>query len=244
MNKATKIVLLNTGIVLTAIAAYSPGFIGLRPTDISIFRAGMSIITGLSLATGFGIGNYKLLQPEKKEILVANKNVVDITEAISILEKYKNDKQFGSVATTAIDQVDRLNRSTTRAEMEIRAKFEPPSMSYEKYHSVIEAAGSVALENLVSLANRIQLYDGKEYERLKRSYKNDNIPDEIQEKQFQLFEKNKALAIQSVNKNEELILNIDTLAMELTSLNYESDEGGDVLLTEIETLTNEVKYYI
>lgn len=244
MNKTMKMVLLNAGIVATAIIAYSPGFLGLRPFDPSIFKAGMSIILGLGLVSGFGMGNYKLLQPEKRQILVAKENVVDISGAIEILEKFKSDKQYGKIAKTAIEQVDRLKRSTERAEMEIKAKFEPASMSYDKYYNVVEAAGTVALENLVSLANRIRLYDGKEYERLKSSYRDDNIPDDIQEKQLRLFEKNKALAMQSVAKNEELILNLDTLSMELTSANYESDGSGEALLTEIETLTNEVKYYI
>lgn len=244
MNKAMKMVLLNASIVAIAIIAYSPGFWGLRPSDPSIFKAGMSIILGLGLVCGFGMGNYKLLQPEKRQILVAKENVVDVSGAIEILERFKGDKQYGKIAKTAIEQVDRLRRSTERAEMEIKAKFEPASMSYGKYYSVVEAAGSVALENLVSLANRIRLYDGKEYERLISSYKNDNIPDDIQEKQLRLFEKNKELAMQSVAKNEELILNLDTLSMELTSANYESDGSGEALLAEIETLTNEVKYYI
>lgn len=238
-----KLAILNAGIAAVGITAYSPGLIGLRLSDPSVFRAGMSIIVGLGLVFGFGYGNYKLLQPEKKQIYT-KENVVDVTDAVAILEKYNQDKYFGSIAKTAVSQVERLRRSTERAEMEIQAKFEAPSMSYDKYHNVVSTAVSVALENLVSLANRIKLYDSKEYDRLLTTYKQDNIPDDIQEKQIALFEKNKEMALKSIQKNEELILDLDTLSMELTGANYESSKDGETLLAEIEVLTNEVKYYI
>lgn len=242
MNRFTKIAFLNIAIVVITVIGYSPGLLNLRPGDPSILKAGISIILGIALIAGFIFGNYRLLLPEKRQIYT-KESVVDVTKAVSILEKYKNDKYVGQIAKTAIEQIDRLNRSTQRAEMEIKAKFGDSALSYDKYHAVIDSAGAMALENLVSLANRLQLYDTTEYERLK-DYKNDDIPDDIQEKQLKLFERNKELASNAINANENLILSLDTLAIELTSANYDAENSGDSLLNEIEALTDEVKYYI
>ena len=242
MKRYIKMIILNLLIVVIAIVGYSPGLMNLHLSDPSIFKAGMSIILALILIAIGIFGNMKLLQTERKQIYTLD-NVVDVTKAVSILEKFKNDKYIGNIAKTAIEQIDRLNKSTQRAELEIKTKFGDSAMSYDKYHTVIDSASHIALENLVSLANRLQLYDTKEYERL-QNYKNDDIPDEIQEKQIKLFNKNQELVQNAIAANENLILSLDTLSIELTSANCSLDNSGDTLLTEIETLTNEVKYYI
>lgn len=242
MNKFIKIAGFNFIIVAVTVIGYSPGLLCLRPGDPSILKAGMSIILGLGLVASFVIGNYKLLLPQKHQIYT-KETVVDMTEAVAVLKQFQNDKYVGQIARTAVEQIERLQRSTKRAEMEIQAKFGDSALSYEKYHTIIDSAGTIALENLISLANRLQLYDTKEYERLQH-YKEDDIPDDIQEKQIGLFQRNIDLASKAVSANENLILSLDTLAIELTSANYNTSNQEDDLLHDIENLTNEVKYYI
>ena len=65
MKNFLKILLLNIGIIIAAILTYSNGFLGLRPTDDSILRAGFSILIGLGLA-GFVGRKYALLKEPKK----------------------------------------------------------------------------------------------------------------------------------------------------------------------------------
>ena len=80
----------------------------------------------------------------------------------------------------------------------------PCYLSWDKYHSAVEAANQIALENLISLANRMQLFDEKEYARLKH-YKDDNIPDNIQEKQIKLYKQNLDLIKDAITVNENLV---------------------------------------
>lgn len=240
MNKYLKLLGLNLSVIACTIICYSPGLLALSPMDASIFKAGMSIIAGLGLAIVFGVGNYKLLQ-NTSNVVYTTDNVIDLSSTREILNKYKGGKFFGEMASTALDQISRLEKSMVRVESEISRKFEQGSMSWDKYHSAVEAANQIALENLISLANRMQLFDEKEYARLKH-YKDDNISDNIQEKQIELYKQNLDLIKDAITVNENLVLGLDTLTIELSKPNGNVDDNS--LIDEIETLTKEVKYYV
>lgn len=239
MKKELKLLLFNIVIVFLIIVLYSPGLMALRLNDDSLIRSILALWCGIGLLTVFIIGNTKMLKPAEKR-LITNSATVDITAANSILEQYKRSVHFAKIAASALDQIERLQKSITRAEMEISKKFEKGSMSWDKYNAVIVEANKVILENLVSIANRMQLFDEQEYTRLK-NYKNDTIPDDIQEKQIALYEQNKELIVDAVSVNERLILSLDTMSVELSKA---KDTEGDLLLDEISSLTGEVKYYI
>lgn len=232
-----KQIFLNVGIGALAVVFYSPGLMNLRPTDISILRAGSSICLGIAEAAAFFYGNYALMkQPER--IAYNKENVQDTAQALFVLNMYKDGRYFGSLARTAHDQIKRFERSVERAKLEIKTKFEPGSMSFDKYDSIVSAADSALLENIITMANRIQFFDEAEYAKL-QNYKNDDIPDDIQEKQIELYKKNMDMVKNAIRANESLILSIDTLSVELAT----SDREDNSLLDEIKKLTDEVKYY-
>lgn len=241
MNKTFKLIFLNLSIIIIAILSYSPGFFYLRPSDVSVFRAGMSIIIFLALLLAFCYGNYSLLKPKEK-VTYSKENIKDMSEAKSILSSYTNGEYFGEIATTVISQISRLESSAQRAKIEIGRKFERGSLSWQKYYSAIEEANSIALDNVISLANRIQFFDESEYSRLKK-YKYDAIPDDIQMQQLELYNTNMKLIESAVSVNENLILGLDRLSIEFAKPG-EIEEQNINLLTEIKKLTDEVKYYV
>lgn len=241
MNKTFKLIFLNLSIIIIAILSYSPGFFYLRPSDVSVFRAGMSIIIFLALLLAFCYGNYSLLKPKEK-VTYSKENIKDMSEAKSILSSYTNGEYFGEIATTVISQISRLESSTQRAKIEIGRMFERGSLSWQKYYSAIEEANSIALDNVISLANRIQFFDESEYSRLKK-YKYDAIPDDIQMQQLELYNTNMKLIESAVSVNENLILGLDRLSIEFAKPG-EIEEQNINLLTEIKKLTDEVKYYV
>ena len=226
---------------MIAILTYSPGFLYLRPSDESIFRAGMSSIVFLALAFAFCYGNLTLLKTKEK-VTYTKENIKDMREAQSILSSYKNGEYFGEIATTAINQISRLETSTQRAKLEIGNKFERGSLSWQKYYGAVEEANSIALDNVISLANRIQFFNEDEYSRLKK-YKYDSIPDDIQSQQLDLYNANMKLIESAVAVNERLILGLDTLSIELSKPG-EIEEQNTNLLSDIKKLTDEVKYYV
>lgn len=241
MNKTYKLIFLNLAIVIIAIIAYSPGFLFLRPSDESVFRAGMSIITFLALIIAFFYGNLTLLKPQKK-VTYTKENIKDMREAQSILSSYINGEYFGEIASTVINQISRLDSSTQRAKSEIGRRFERGSLSWQKFYGAVEEANAIALDNVISLANRMQFFNESEYARLKK-YQSDAIPDDIQVQQLELYQTNMKLMESAVSVNENLILGLDKLSIELAKPG-EIEEQNTNLLSDIKKLTEEVKYYV
>lgn len=91
------------------------------------------------------------------------------------------------------------------------------------------------------MANRMQMFDELQYERLKDN-RNDEIPDDIQIQQMELYDSNLERIKGAIAFNERILLKIDKLSMELSSNDVDSCESKE-LLDEIEQLTKEAKLY-
>ncbi len=241
MNKYIKLVLFNAIIAATAVICYSPGLINLRLSDESIFRAGMSIIMALILISVFFYGNYQMLS-KKEQKFITRENISDIDKAEALLRTYFGGKYFGKTAKAADEQLQRMLKSFKRTKIMIDEKFDEGSLSWNKYSSIVDAAQQSALDNIIAMANRIQMFDETEYRRLS-SYKDDMIPDDVQEKQLELYDKNMDNIRNAIAVNEKLLLKMDTLSMELSDVGEKKGNESDELLKEIEQLTEEVKYY-
>lgn len=244
LKKLIRYAVTTVAIAAAAVILYSPGLVALRLSDASILRATFSIFAGLMLASGFGYSTYKFLLPDNKKQIKTLNAKIDVTMLADKLTERKSDPYVGKIASQALTQIDRLNRSIKRAEFEISHRFEPSSMTYKNYYGAIENAGNCAFKNLDSFLNRIQLYSHEDYASLK-NYKDDDIPDEIQEKQIALMDKNYNFATEALAANENLILGLESLAIELADANFSiTSEKNQEMLEEINNLTNTIKYYI
>ena len=233
VNKLIKILVLNLIIIVAAVVTYSPGLLGWYPSDPSIFKAGMSILIGIFLFVIFLYGNMRLLSNKKIRV-----EINDLEQAKKILNQYKGGARFGEMARTVLDQLERLSRSMQRLQYEIDRKFDKSTMSNDKYSAIINDANASLVDNLISLTHKIQFFDEDEYKRLLDREK-DKIPDDIQVKQLELYQSNENSIQSVITANERLILQLDTLAIELSK----PGEQDDKLLEEIQQLTQEVKYY-
>lgn len=242
MKKYIKLIVANLCIVLTAVVLYSPGLICLRISDYSIFRAGMSIIAALALIAVFFLVNLRLLK-DPDRIPVMLEDVPDLDKAKEILKKHWDSKYFGGMAKTASEQLDRILSCRRRLAGILEQKFTKGTMSWDKFNSVVEAAEASAIKNVVAMSNRMRLFDEKEYARLQH-YREDDIPDDIQEEQLKLYQKNFDNVRSTIALNEKILLKLDALAMEVSSFASGKDaELNNDLLTEISRLIDETKYY-
>ena len=235
MNRKLKIILLNLAIVVLAVVGYADGLLGLRPWDPSLLRAGLSILLGLGLGAALVGGNYKLLQGRSP---LQPAQLESASQIESTLRSYTDSRYFGDLARTGVDQYSRLRQSAQRANQAIHLKFQKGSMSAYRYTGAVAAAENAAIDNMKTIAS---VFNDDEYARL-QNYKNDSIPDDIQEKQIALYGKSLDFIRHSIEMNENLILKLDTLAFEISDAAAQEDTGTDTLLEEISALTNELKY--
>lgn len=242
MKRYLKLAAADLCIAASAVVLYSPGLVNLRLSDYSIFRAGMSIIAAVILITLFFVINIRLLkEPEQKPIML--EDVPDLERAKDILQDYCKGRYFGSLAKTASKQLDRILKCRQRLSVILEQKFTRGTMSWDKFNSTVSAAESSAIKNVVSMANRMCVFDEKEYARL-QNYREDDIPDDIQEEQLRLYQKNLEAIRWTIALNEKILLKLDALAMELSSSASRSDaDWNHELVSEIERLTEETRYY-
>lgn len=238
MKNFLKIAALNAGIILVGVVAYSDGLLGLRPTDPSILRAGLSILTGLGMGAGLIGGNLRLLSPKKK---VENVQELNDAQIKNLLRGYTHSEVFGPLAKAATDQADRTDAAATRAVNAIDLRFGAGTLSAERYRAVVVSAKETLQNNLKNVANRMQLFDEDEYRRLLND-KDVSMPADVRQQKALLYGKNIEDIRECVSLNEKLILKLDTLTVEVSDTD-ENDEKSDNLLQEITALTDELKYY-
>ncbi len=242
MKKYLTLITANLTIAVIAVVLYSPGLVNLRLSDYSIFRAGMSIIAALLLILAFFLVNIRLLkEPDRRPVTL--EDVRDLDKAKDILRSHCEGRYFGSLARTAAGQLDRIFQCRQRLSGILEQKFTRGTMSFQKFDSVAAAAESSAIKNVVAMANRMRLFDEKEYARLQH-YREDDIPDDIQEEQLRLYQKNFDNVRSTIALNEKILLKLDALAMEISSSASSDDADlNNGLIEEIEHLIEETRYY-
>ncbi len=242
MKKYLTLITANLTIAVIAVVLYSPGLVNLRLSDYSIFRAGMSIIAALLLILAFFLVNIRLLkEPDRRPVTL--EDVHDLDKAKDILRSHCEGRYFGSLARTAAGQLDRIFQCRQRLSGILEQKFTRGTMSFQKFDSVAAAAESSAIKNVVAMANRMRLFDEKEYARLQH-YREDDIPDDIQEEQLRLYQKNFDNVRSTIALNEKILLKLDALAMEISSSASSDDADlNNGLIEEIEHLIEETRYY-
>lgn len=242
MKRYLKLAAADLCIAASAVVLYSPGLVNLRLSDYSIFRAGMSIIAAVILITLFFVINIRLLkEPEQKPIML--EDVPDLERAKDILQDYCKGRYFGSLAKTASEQLDRILKCRQRLSVILEQKFTRGTMSWDKFNSTVSAAEASAIKNVVAMANRMCIFDEKEYARL-QNYREDDIPDDIQEEQLRLYQKNLEAIRWTIALNEKILLKLDALAMEISSSASRNDtDWNHELVSEIERLIEETRYY-
>ncbi|MCR4612004.1 MAG: hypothetical protein K5644_08925 [Lachnospiraceae bacterium] len=243
MSKHKNLVFFIFGIIeaIIAVVCFSRGLVDLFGEFTNKFKLTVGVGVIVILIVGFVLMSIWYLHEPKKK-LMDEKADYTYNDLNQVLSQYTKGKYFGPIAKTVMDQLGRLNSSCSRTKEAVSKKFDVGSMSYQKYYSIVDVAEKTANQNVVAMTNRMKFFDEDEYARLE-NYRNDNIPDDIQERQIALYKENQSRIEQAIAVNENLILKLDTLTMELTKTNNVSEASMDTMLSEIEELTKEVKFY-
>ena len=249
MFKETRTIIVDVMIAIAIVVLYSPGLLALRPTDPSVLRSFLSIAFGLGLLDLFVYENVV------RQTLLTNKtatieNSDDALQQMTpgVLKDVDSQKVFYTTITDTKDQLSRMKRNGEMIHNLLDDRFGEGSLTYEKFYSAFEASEEAMLDNTRNIMTRMQLFDAKSYLRLKslietNAYLHDNIPDDLQLDQFELYEKNMSQIKELVGLNEALLVKIEQLGMEVAAIDtYDSDRTNN-LVAEIETLIKDIEYY-
>jgi len=245
MNKNVKLILTDIGLAAAAVIMYSPGLLALRPSDPSILRAGCSILGALVLGYGFirtnvvnSIGTRNPLSLE----------IDSVEDCIKVLKEVDTGI-FKTSVDEACRQLVRAGNIQESFHLVVDQKFPPGSMSNDRFVTSANMAVSAIIKNCRAMVARIQMFDERDYAHIRRliqsgEYRRDDIPDSIQEEKYSIYEKNHNAIKDMVNNNEKILIRLDGLVMEISTLDTRdiSVENNDII-REIEDLIEQTRYY-
>ncbi len=239
-NKIKKLLFGNLGFLIGFIVLFSPGFLGLSITDASVIRAALSVTMGIMMPVGMVIYNYKTLS-QKEEHKYIGTNQYSVEEIRQELQHYLGSGLFGQVARSSLDQLDKCEKMQAGVNEILNRKFDKGSLTYQRFDTIAGSAQNTVMANMVNMLNRMRVIDDGVYARL-LNYKHDDIPDDIQIQQLELYNKNIAAVKEQRNQNERLIYKLDELRLELAA-SESVDAAGIKAYAEIDTLIKQIEYY-
>ena len=176
-------------------------------------------------------------------------NGADEASIRSVFKRYLQTSGVTKYARTGITALDSADRKVANFRAILDTKFQPGSITWDKFSVAAAATQEGVLRNCAELANAIQAFDHADYRRLeqmrRRSLFIANAKlDATQEEQWRLLQV-KLSQMQAIESaNEKLLLELDKLSAELDKLDdAASSAESERLVEEIRQLTEETKYY-
>lgn len=166
-----------------------------------------------------------------------------------ILRRYTHAAVVGKRAQAGLDALENYERKSAAFHAVLDKKFQPNSLSWDKFAIAADMTHDAILRNCASLANRVQVFDRAGYQKKELGHrsstwrKNEVIDPEAAEKQRVLQEGLDQMDA-LIASNDKLLVELDKLTIELSKLtDAESNADGERIVEEIRTLIDETKYY-
>lgn len=171
-----------------------------------------------------------------------------IGRAKSALASHLEEEAVGPMARSAYAELDLLAQKRSRLSALISSRFPEGSLSHSRYADAVDMACEVAAENMFALAMRMDSFDVAEYSKLRYMlasglYREDDVPDDIQEERGRMYREELSEMRAAVQANEKLLLELDRLAQEIRKTGAEADSGNEDIAREIRVLIDELQYY-
>lgn len=235
-------------IILAGVYLYSPIGVGLSPFDNDPFVIALSLANGMAIIALLFFGNKAISLIEGKPAPIVFPETYTGKEVKDILSGMQGSALFQEITNAVIDQMEKGGLAKDALEKSISDSFQKGSISWSKYYDVVESAAQSIVENGMAIARRLEQFNENEFFELRKviqsgAYKEDSIPDDIQEGKMVVFKKKLGLIYELMNINERLLIKLDSLDTELVSITEKNVDHGNDLLSDINTLIEETKYY-
>lgn len=251
-----KIIGVDIALGVAAVVLFSPGLLGLSPADPNILMASVAVTSGVALAGTAIATNARLLAPPKQATpLPIGPGVAGTTHELSLsevrlaLEEYSDIPVVSPYAIDGIRQADETERKRQRIMALISGKFEPRSLSWQRFMGVLDSAVSTVTTNVALIANKAQAFDADGYHETKSliesgAYRWDDIPDDIQQDRYGLYQDLLKSMQEILNNNERLLLEIDRFEVELGGLDASmATTDSDEMLDEVKRAISAIHQY-
>ena len=167
-NRIIKLLLLNLGIALVNVVAFSKGLLGLGFTGGALTTAISATIITMSVLA-FGYGNYTLLfsEPKAQPIkLLKNSELNTAGDYITALQGIKGKPVFDEVIQTSIEQLYRMEDKDKALDIILEQYFTVQEITYTRFQNAIDSVRVIFFNNVKKMINRIIIFDYKDYKKV------------------------------------------------------------------------------
>lgn len=241
-KKYIKLAIGNLLFAIIMVFLYSPGLIGLSFFSDNALMVAAAAAVAVVAILFFILFNKNVLL-DKEFDLIEEKEERSLEKAMEVMENYKKSEVLGKAARSSFSQMQRLKTAENNYEKLISRRFQPSSLSYEKFMNVIRSSVAALSSGYIKIANKMVIFEEDEYQKLLGDeYLYDDIPDDIQRERFKLYNKNLNSIKEILEKNEIILLGIDKLMTEISDLESTDNEMNETA-SEIDSLLNQLEYY-
>lgn len=221
--------LLNVGIALVDIF-FLKDFFGWKSKDAEPWEMAFAITLIVMSVLVFLIGNYTILVDKKAKAETKYGYLLDeidtIPECIEALGTCKKTAFYQHIAT-AKEQAGRLERKLKALREVLFQKCQAEQGDMLGFQDVIDDSEKLIIENIKRILTRISIFDQTEYDQLQNS----GIRGQAYEAKQQMFAEHFAYVKQQIEKNEEILLDLDRLLTEISKM-------GDQEAVDAENMEN------
>ena len=176
-------------------------------------------------------------------------NGADEATVRAVFKRYLQTSGVAKYARMGITTLDSADRKAANFRAVLDNKFEPGSLTWDKFSVAAATAQEGVLRNCAELANAIQSFDHADYRRLEQLRRRSLFVagaqlDATQEEQWRLYQVKLSQMQALESASEKLLLELDKLTAELDKLDdAASASESERLVEEIRQLTEETRYY-
>ena len=181
---------------------------------------------------------------EKKTINVEGfeEKHLSVKEIKRVASKYQYGFYLGKTARAIINQANLVDKKINEAKEAVNNRFEPNSITWDRYMGVVNVAADTAINNLDMMARRISVLDEKEYFTLTNPIKHLTHRENINSGRLEFYKENKEYIDRGIQDNEDMFNRLDTLSIELRK-SADNSTKTDAVIEDIEEMTSQIKYY-
>lgn len=168
----------------------------------------------------------------------------------NVLRRYTRAIVVGKRASAGLAALENDKRKCAAFHAILEKKFQPGSLSWDKFAVAADMTHDALLRNCASLANRVQVFDRAGYQKKELGHRSSTWRKEGELLDPAAAEKQRVLQAgldemdALLASNDRLLTELDKLTFELGKLtDAEASADSDHIVEEIRTLIDETKYY-
>jgi len=249
MNKLTgksilKLIIFNLILAIADIFLFSQGYFDINPTSISSARRIFFFVLVVFELIFFVVINYLIIAGPKPSMKLVNQNELkDGKDYIKKLRELSAKKIFAKDIEILIGQIERIEPKRNALITILGENFSTDSMTFLKFRGTIDDVVGLFYDHTKKAMNRIVIFDVNEYEQLRKNQI--SLSKEVKENKIKVFAQHIGYVKETIQQNEEIITELDSLALELAKLDEINEQAleNSRIMAEIEELIKNTKYY-